>query len=376
MRLRLAIILLILTAWLTPPVNAAQPPGTLLAVRPMPGAPQGAAAWRILYTSTGPSGAPIEVSGVVIIPAGAAPPGGRPIVAWAHPTTGIVERCAPSLARVFFESVQGLTDMLDRGYIIAATDYPGLGTPEVHPYLVGISEARAVMDSVRAARQIAGSGASTRYAVWGHSQGGHAALFTGLLAQSYAPDLQLAGVAAAAPATDLGTLMADDLGTGGGNNITAMTLWSWSRVYGAPMTQLVTPQALPVINHLAQLCIERWFDMLIRRGPTLALEKSFLRVDGLTSIEPWRALLAENSPAPLPSAIPVFIAQGTADGLVRPAVTAAYVHALCQQGSKVRILLMQDVGHAFIARDAAPQAVAWIAARFANAAVPDDCGGT
>ena len=376
MRLLLAITLLIVTGWLAPKANAAQPPGTLLAVRAMPGAPDGAAAWRILYTSIGPSGAPIEVSGVVIIPAGPAPPEGRPIVAWAHPTTGIVERCAPSLARVFFESVQGLSDMLDRGYIIAATDYPGLGTPEVHPYLVGVSEARAVLDSVRAARQIAGSGASTRYAVWGHSQGGHAALFTGLLAQSYAPELQLVGVAAAAPATDLGTLMADDLGTGGGNNITAMTLWSWSRVYGAPMTPLVTPQAVPVINHLAQLCIERWFDMLIRRGPTRALEKSFLRVDNLTDIEPWRALLAENSPAPLPSAIPVFIAQGTADGLVRPAVTATYVHALCQQGSKVRILLMRDVGHAFIARDAAPEAVAWIASRFANAAVPNDCGRT
>jgi acetyl esterase/lipase len=266
--------------------------------------------------------------------------------------------------------------MLDRGYIIAATDYPGLGTPEVHPYLVGVSEGRAVLDSIRAARQIAGSGASTRYVVWGHSQGGHAALFTGLIAQSYAPELQLAGVAAAAPATDLGTLMDDDLGTGGGNNITAMTLWSWSRVYGAPMTPLVTPQAMPVINHLAQLCIERWFDMLTRRGPTLALEKSFLRVDNLTDIEPWHVLLAENSPAPLPNTIPVFMAQGTADGLVRPAVTANYVRLLCQQGSKVRVVLMQDVGHAFIARDAAPQAIAWIASRFANAAAPDDCGPT
>jgi acetyl esterase/lipase len=376
MRILLAAALLIAACWFTVPATATHPPGTLLSVQPLPGAPEGATAWRILYTSTGPSGAPIEVSGVVIIPAGPAPPDGRPIVAWAHPTTGIVEPCAPSLARVFFESVQGLRDMLDRGIIVTATDYPGLGTPEVHPYLVGISEGRAVLDSVRAARQIAGSGAGSRYAVWGHSQGGHAALFTGLLAQAYAPELQLVGVAAAAPATDLGTLMADDLGTGGGNNITAMTLWSWSRVYGAPMTQFVTPQAVPVINHLAQLCIERWFDMLIRRGPTLALEKSFLRVDNLTDIEPWRALLAENSPGPVPASIPVFIAQGTTDGLVRPAVTANYVQTLCRQGSKVRIVLVQNVGHAFIARDTAPDAIAWIASRFAGAPAPSDCGQT
>jgi acetyl esterase/lipase len=374
MRLFLAITLLFAGCWL--PATAAQPPGTLLSLQPLPLAPDGATAWRILYTSTGLSGAPIPVSGVVIIPAGPPPSGGRPIVAWAHPTTGIVPRCAPSLAQVFFDSVQGLRDMLDRGYIVAATDYPGLGTPETHPYLVGVSEARAVLDSVRAARHIPGAGAGTRYAVWGHSQGGHAALFTGLLAQSYAPELQLAGVAAAAPATDLAMLTEDDLGTGGGNNITAMTLWSWSRVYGAPMAPLVTPQALPVIDHLAQLCIERWFDMLTRRGPTLALEKSFLRVDNLTEREPWHTLMARNSPGPVPASIPVFIAQGLADGLVRPAVTATYVRGLCQQGSKVRSVLLPGVGHAFIARDAAPQAVAWIAMRFAGAVPPDDCGRT
>src|SRR5277367_5061042 len=108
-------------------------PGAVISVTPMPGAPDGASAYRILYSSVGLAGEPIPVSGVVIVPTGPAPPGGRPIVAWAHPTTGIVSRCAPSLARVFFASVQGLQAMLTRGYIVVATDYPGLGTPETHP---------------------------------------------------------------------------------------------------------------------------------------------------------------------------------------------------------------------------------------------------
>src|SRR5690606_37645715 len=97
----------------------------------------------------------------------------------------------------------GINEMLSRGFIIAATDYPGLGTVGPHPYLVGVSEGRAVIDSVRAARELREAHAGDRFVVWGHSQGGQAALFTGELSASYAPELKLLGVAAAAPATDL-----------------------------------------------------------------------------------------------------------------------------------------------------------------------------
>jgi pimeloyl-ACP methyl ester carboxylesterase len=348
--------------------------GKLISAEAMAGAPEGARAYRILYWSTGLDGKPVEVSGVVIAPPGPPPPAGRPVVAWAHPTTGVVSRCAPSLARVFFASIQGLRGMLDRGYVVAATDYPGLGTPEVHPYLVGTSEAHAVLDSVRAARAIPEAAAGTQFAVWGHSQGGQAALFTGLEAAGYAPELKLVGVAAAAPATDLSALMTDDLGTGGGNNITAMTLWSWARVYGAPMDKVVSPPAEPVIDRLAKLCIERWFDMLSRRGPTVALEKNFLRVNNLADEEPWRRLLEENSPGPLPADMPVFLAQGSADGLVRPAITEAYRVRLCRNGNWVEFVLMPGVGHTFIARDVAGAAVAWMAARFAGEPAPTNCG--
>ena len=356
------------------PVDATETSGSLIRVEAMPGAPDGARAYHILYWSTGLAGEPIRVSGVVIAPRGIAPPEGRPIVAWAHPTTGIVSRCAPSLAHVFFDSVQGLGGMLARGYVVAATDYPGLGTPGIHPYLVGQSEARAVLDSVRAAREIPEAGAGDRFAVWGHSQGGQAALFTGLDSASYAPELKLVGVAAAAPATDLEALVTEDLGTGGGNNITAMTLWSWSRVYGAPMANVVAPGAEPVIDHLANLCIERWFDVLTRRGSTQALEKSFLRVDNLVDREPWRRLLEENSPGTLARDIPVFLAQGSADRLVRAPVTEAYRARLCQNGSKVDFVLAPGAEHAFVARDVAGAAVAWIAGRFAGEPPPSNCG--
>ena len=242
--------------YLTSREELAGPPGSLIRTAPMQGAPNGAAAYRILYRSTGLHNEPIAVSGVVVVPAGPVPPGGRPIVAWAHPTTGVVPRCAPSLALFVFQQIQGLREMVERGYVVAATDYPGLGTPGPHPYLVGISEGRAVLDSVRAARAVPDAGGGRRFAVWGHSQGGQASLYAGILAKAYAPELELVGVAAAAPATELARLMADDLNTNGGRNLAAMTLWSWARVFKAPIERVVQAQAIPIVNRLAEECVE------------------------------------------------------------------------------------------------------------------------
>ena len=348
-------------------------PGTVIRQEPMRGAPLGAKAYRVLYRSTGLKGEPIAVSGVVIVPPGPAPAGGRPIVAWAHPTTGIVRHCAPSLAIFGFQQIQGLRDMVRRGYIVAATDYPGLGAPGPHPYLVGTSEGRAVLDSLRAAREIGGTAASSRVGIWGHSQGGQAALYAALLAKEYAPELELAGVAVAAPATDLGALMRDDLPTPGGKNLLAMTLWSWSRVFNISLANVVEPAAMPTINALANVCLELPIDLEPRRRAGAALQKRFLLVHNLTELEPWRTLLAENTIGPLPPSIPVFIAQGSADKTVDPPVTQAYMKELCAAGSRVRMLILPGVGHGAIAMKSALRAVAWMANRFAGFPAENDC---
>jgi acetyl esterase/lipase len=349
------------------------PPGTLIRQERMSGAPLDATAYRVLYRSTGLNGEPIAVSGVVIMPAGPAPPRGRPIIAWAHPTSGVVPRCAPSLAIFFFQQVQGLREMIRRGYIVTATDYPGLGTAGPHPYLVGISEGRSVLDSVRAARNLVQGEAQKRFAVWGHSQGGQAVLYAAIIAKGYAPELELAGVAAAAPATDLGALMRADIATAGGKNLLAMTLWSWDRVFNAPMRDVIFPDVVSTVDKLANVCLEGIFDIEPRKAVGKLLQKRFLRVDDLTSIEPWRALLAQNTVGPTPLGMPVFIAQGMTDDTVVPSVTLAYEKRLCANGSLVSLMRLPDVGHGTVAMKSARNAVAWISDRFAGQPAPSAC---
>lgn len=351
------------------------PAGSLIRDEAMNGAPLSATSTRILYRSTASDGKTIvPVSGVVIVSAGDPPAGGRPIVAWAHPTSGIVPKCAPSLAVFIYQQIQGLHELLQKGYVVVATDYPGLGTSEPHPYLVGVSEGNAVLDSIRAARQLLGAGASNKAALWGHSQGGQAVLYAADLAATYAPDLDIVGVAAAAPATEIGKLMMMDIGTSGGKNLTAMTLWTWNRYYGVPLDNVVLPAAIPLIDKLADICLESLVDMPGRMEIGKELQRGgLLSVDDITTIEPWKTYMDENTIGTLPPAMPVFIAQGTKDDTVDPSVTEAYMAELCAAGSRVAFYPMTGVGHLTAAKDSAGQAIAWMSDRFAGAPAPTSC---
>jgi alpha-beta hydrolase superfamily lysophospholipase len=357
-----------------PPGGA--PHGALARTEPLRGAPSGSRAWRIVYWSTDGAGRPIPVSGMVIVPNAPAPAGGRPVIAWAHPTTGVQPRCAPSLSPLRFLMIPGVADMVKRGFVVAATDYPGLGTGTDHPFLDGPSEGRAVLDSVRAAAAIPGASASPRFALWGHSQGGQAALFAADMTGRYTPELQLAGVAAAAPATELARLFRDDAGTTDGNDLSSLVLWSWARVYGASYAHVVTPQAIPAIAAVADTCWDTLFGSGAERAADKVLAASFFTVPDITAVEPWRSLSARNSAPLLARQIPVFLAQGEADVLVHPAVTYDYMRRLCAGGSRVALDVLPGVTHDWIAMKSATAAVGWMSDRLGGLPPPDDCGRT
>jgi acetyl esterase/lipase len=348
-------------------------PGTIIRAESFAGAPAGAAAYKILYRSTDPKGAPIAVSGLIVVPQGPAPAGGRPVVAWAHGTTGVARKCAPSLFPQSLTWIPGLADMLARGYVVAATDYPGLGTAGVHAYLVGESEGRAVLDSVRAARVLDGTGAGNRFAVWGHSQGGHAALFTGVLARRYAPDLRPVGVAAAAPATELAELFSADIGGPIGKVLGAFALWSWSKYYDLPIETIVLERSMLVFERVAGFCNDTPQQVARLVFAEQPLEREgFLAVD-VTRTQPWQRILTENTPGALSAGVPVFLAQGSADPVVRPRVTHKYMRILCGKGTPVQFVAMPGGDHDASAEFGAAPAVAWMAQRFAGARPPSSC---
>jgi alpha-beta hydrolase superfamily lysophospholipase len=348
------------------------PPGGLIRSEKLDGAPPGARAWKVLYASTGLDGRRIAVSGVVIAPDLPAPAAGRSVVAWAHPTTGVSEACAPSVNPDFFDTIPHLLALMALDDVVVATDYPGLGTAGVHPYLVGESEGRAVLDSVRAAKGIPEAGAGARFAVWGHSQGGQAALFAGQLARTYAPELALAGVAAIAPATNLGVLLEDDLSERAGRILGAYTLWSWSQVYGAPLAEVVSPADRSAIDRTARDCVETEGEADRAAFDSLPLPVSLL-LPGALSREPWKRLLEENRPGRARIGVPIYVAQGSEDTIVRPSVTSDFVGALCRSGEIVRYEVLPGADHLRAARASATSAVQWMRDRLDGKPARNGC---
>jgi len=359
-----------------PPVPVSQiqraVPGTIFRIWPLGGGVQpGYKGYRILYRTTGLDGAAVAATGAVMFPAAPPSAGHNDIVAWAHPTTGIAERCAPTLLSDTAGRVQGIDELTDNGYVIVAPDYIGLGSEgPPHPYLIGAAAAYSVLDSVRAVQTLKDAHASNRFVVWGHSQGGHAALFTGALAHSYAPELQILGVAAAAPATDLVTLFGDDKDKEKG--LIAMALASWARVFGLKIEDFIEASAIPQFKRVAGDCIETLDDLFTEDADEKKLPKNYFKADPLKDAAVLR-IMTENSAGGLPAGLPVFLSQGTADDVVNPSVTRRYMGELCKAGSAVKLVVLSGGGHVFAARDSAVQAVQWMSDRFGKRRAPSNC---
>lgn len=334
----------------TPSPLPAGPAGTLVRFEPMTAPVAGSEAWRVMYTSTGIDGEPIVVTGMVFLPHDGsatdaiAPP--APIVSWAHPTTGIDDPCAPSRVGTPYADVQGLSEFLAKGWIVTATDYQGLGTDGMHPYLVGASEAHATIDIVRAARSIPEANASSNYFVFGHSQGGQAVLFAGQIAATYAPDLDLIGVAAAAPAGELVSLFEADKDTMAGAVLGSYAVMSWSAIFGYDESTVVKSSLSDRVHTVAAKCVVGGskLDDIALGINDLVLKGRMWSADPATTA-PWSTQFAINTPGQTSIPVPVLITQGTKDKIVIPATTAELTQTYLDNQTNVSEQMLEGVGH-------------------------------
>lgn len=346
-----------------------QPLGSVIRYEPITYNPYNdAEAWRILYLSQDMNDQPIIISALVIVPTvPTSKP--RPVIAWAHGTVGILPECGVSHTHDPYRQTPAIQVMIDEGFIIVAPDYQGISTGKIHPYLVGTSQAYAVLDSVRAVHDL-GLNATQDFVVWGASQGGHASLWTAQLAKSYAPELNLIASAASAPAINLERILQDNLDQVAGGVFIAEVLYAWDAVYAeADLDQLIRPDKRQQFERIAKTCISTPLAFLTVGG--LMTPRDYLSTDPF-QIETWANLLEQNTPTD-PIDVPILMTHGTSDDLIAIEQSETEAKRRCEAGEDVTFIRLAGVGHD--ARDeSSALTIAWLQDRFAGLNTSPTCG--
>jgi alpha-beta hydrolase superfamily lysophospholipase len=359
-------------AFYTPPNPLpAGTPGTLIRQEPLPdNLPEGAVAWRMMYLSTDMNGDPIAVTGTVVAPKQETT-SPRPVIAWSHGTIGVLPECGVSHTADPYKQTPVVDLMVNQGFVVVATDYPGLGTPGVHPYLIGNVSSHAILDSVRAAQQLNVT-AGNHFVVWGASQGGQAALWAAQSAAQYAPELKLVAAAASAPAINLAGIIKAKMNDQGGGVFIAEALYAWSHHYpNANLDTIIKPEQRAQFERMARTCVSTPAAFLTIG--TLLKPSQYLSVD-LLATEPWRTIIDENQPRGRIN-VPLLITHGTADTLIPIELSQADVERRCAQGEDVQFIRLPGVGHD-ARNESGIVTVGWIEDRFAGRPTGPTCSSS
>ena len=342
-------------------------PGTLLRTEPMRVLP-GARGWKVLYHSRSVDGRNIVVSGAVIVPDGKPPEAGRTVVAVGPGTVGLADSCASSangggLAPALRDS------WLDAGYVVAVTDYEGLGTPGLHPYGVGESEGRSILDAARAAIALPESGASDDVVLYGHSQGGHAAFFAADIAAEYAPELAVIGTVAQAPLISLVNVMRLGADSPDFAGFLVMFMRGLNAAYPdqAVLDAVMTEDGIEQSSIVEEACA----DVVLERFAQIGLDA--LLVQNPAEVPQWLALLESNSLAGGRFTTPLLLTKGDADEVLPKALTDVFADGLCAAGDNVEYRTYEAATHRSVIDQSADDVVAWIAARVAGTPAKSTC---
>jgi alpha-beta hydrolase superfamily lysophospholipase len=337
-------------------------PGTLIRYQPIRETAV-EATWRIMYHSIDAAGRDQPTTGTVTFPRAEAPAGGWPVVSDAPGTVGLNPGCALSRRydRPDSFGVEGVS---------VRTDYIGMVDGQRQRYLSGPSEAHSVIDAVRAVRNIPAAHAGKRWVAFGHSQGGHAALFTNQLAAAYAPELDLEGTVVGAPASQLTELHGPDDRIIP-HLVELLALFGIAADHpGTDPASYLTARAREHVDVLEHGCMPE----VITTFAGMADHGLFAR-DPLTT-EPAATLLRANDPGKVHAASPILLFEGTDDADVVPARAEAARARLCRVGQVTQYLLLPGANHGTEIDRARGEISSWIADRLAGRPAPDNCPTT
>ncbi|OBA86169.1 hypothetical protein A5662_03140 [Mycobacteriaceae bacterium 1482268.1] len=333
----------------------------------------GATKYTVAYRSTsGIDGTEQNVSGTILVPPGEPPLDGWPVIAYGHGGSGISTECGPSR----FPDLKGYDDvaasLVALGYIVALTDYEGLGMGGVYPFLEPATAAFNMIDSVRAARQIVPD-ASTRWLAVGVSEGGQASWAANELAKDYGEGLQFLGSASLSPFVDLSEL--PGLAEAGWLTKAQQAMLP-ALVFGLRNTH---PNLNP--DDYLHGALARNQDMwLACAGPLAARQSTAVGELKIADSQPVtaearealrQALRSYALPQRLSTA-PMLVITGSDDDTVRSQWITSAVERACAQGGVVEFVVRPGEGHHNL--EGGPRVAQWLSERLTGEPPVNTCG--
>jgi len=373
---------------------------------------KGAQAWKIAYISSDVTGHKTISTGTIVAPSGSSPKEGRPILAWAHGTTGSAQNCGPSqitnptaaLNEYFLMDGNSWTDygipngqeFINQGYVVVATDYQGLGGGGKHQYAVAQTNGRDVINSARAASSMMEVGAGKKTILYGWSQGGGAVIAAASLpdyqaqAGTAADNLQYLGFVALAPediAAMLPNVPTDEASAkkliNGFTQANVpnvflfahymMGLWGTQAAFPElKLTDMLTEEGAKVVDKLSSnKCMHVLADTFsYAYGDNY---KSLIKPEPTNSIA-WIKAFVDGSVKPVKPVAPVIVYWGTKDTAVPPIMHELYQKQMCATGGNVgRIQLPGQQTHFTTPGVSAPMYLEWVKDRITGKPVVNGC---
>jgi hypothetical protein len=359
----------------SPPTSLPARPGDVITTAETNfGINPGVKSTAIKYRSTTATGQATYMTGTLLVPTAAwAGTGPRPIVGFAPGTQGLGDNCAASksMANSLFYEAANVQALLDKGWAVGVADYEKLGTPGDHTYVVKDAEAHALLDLVRAAQRLPGSGIAANAPVgfWGYSQGGQAAAAAAELEATYAPELNVRGVAAGGIPADL-AVVADWLNGGGNLFFTFLAFAAVGLDSAYPELDLDS-----YLNQTGRDTLAAGRNACLVDGLFLGAGK---RIEDVTTTNPlatsqWQTRISQQKLGSVGPQVPVFAYHGILDEIIPYGQATALRDAWCSRGTKVQWVDYLFADHLLGIFSGTTDVVNWLNARFTDQPLTPTC---
>jgi Secretory lipase len=358
-------------------------PGTILRQRTIPNADLGTstpiAATQVLFRTTGEQGQPTATVATIIAPAAGAAPATTRIVSYQTAYDALGSECDPSYTLQggnsgYDSDEQSLIgSYVAQGYTVVDTDYEGTNLD----WGAGQESGDNTLDGVRAAENLLGvPPATTPVGLIGYSGGAIATEFASELAPTYAPGLDIVGVAEGGIPVDFAHNLTYVNGSQDWSGVIPAVLVGVGRGFGIDITPYLSPAGVQITNTVSSQCINNF----LGNYPGLTIQQllkpqyqNFLGIPVFAQTVNHLIMSRTGTPKG-PLFIGVGNQDGTGDGVMIANDDEALAHTYCERGVPVQFNVYSGQDHDNAAVPFEAEAQGFLNARLSGLPVPNGCG--